>query len=103
MGYPAEEYPPRPRYPLSFTLFEDRYPEFTDEQVTEAMKVMDEGYLEQGYYARQKARIRLEKGRKETFTYGNYSWSEHIARKWGQWYKSPEDLLEQLQKRGFKV
>ena len=29
MGYPAEELPPRPRYPLAFTLFEDRYPEFT--------------------------------------------------------------------------
>src|SRR5512136_327078 len=47
MGYPAEEFPPRPRWPLSFTLFEDQYPEFTDEQVAEAMKVMDEGYLSQ--------------------------------------------------------
>jgi hypothetical protein len=103
MGYPAEEFPPRPRYPLSFTLFEDQYPEFTDEQVAEAMKVMDEGYLAQGYYARQKTRIRLEKGRKETFTYEDYSWTEHISRKWGQWYESPKELLEQLKKRGFMV
>lgn len=103
MGYPAEEFPPRPRYPLSFTLFEDQYPEFSDEQVAEAMGVMDEGYLAQGYYLKQKAKIRLENGRKETFTYEDYSWTEHISRKWGQWYESPEELLEQLEKRGFKV
>jgi FMN reductase (NADPH) len=103
MGYPAEEFQPRPRWPLSFTLFEDRYPELSDEQVSEAMKVMDEGYLAQGYYAKQKAKIRLENGRKETFSYEDYSWTEHISRKWGQWYKSPEELLEQLEKRGFKV
>jgi FMN reductase (NADPH) len=103
MGYPAEEFPTRPRWPLWFTLFEDKYPEFTDEQVTEAMKVMDDGYLAQGYYVKQKAKIRLEKGREETYTYDNYSWTEHISRKWGQWYESPEELLEQLEKRGFKV
>jgi nitroreductase len=103
MGYPAEKFPPRPRYPLSFTLFEDQYPEFTDEQVKEAMQVMDEGYLAQGYYVRQKAKIRLEKGREETFTYKDYSWTEHISRKWGQWYESPSELLEQLRKRGFTL
>ena len=103
MGYPAEECPPRPRYPLSFTLFEDKYPDFTDEQVTEAMKVMDDGYLAQNYYSKQKIKIRLEKGRKETFTFKDYSWTEHISRKWGQWYDTPEELLEQLAKRGFKV
>jgi FMN reductase (NADPH) len=103
MGYPAEEFPPRPRFPLSFTLFEDRYPEFTEEEVADAMKVMDEGYLAQGYYARQKAKIRLEEVRKETFTYEDYSWTEHISRKWGQWYESPKELLEQLEKRGFTL
>lgn len=103
MGYPAEEFPPRPRYPLWFTLFEDRYPEFSNEQVAEAMKTMDDGYLEQGYYVKQKAKIRLEGGRPETFTYDNYSWTEHISRKWGQWYESPAELVEQLRQRGFDV
>jgi nitroreductase len=103
MGYPAEDYPPRPRYPLEFTLFEDCYPELTDAQVKEAMQVMDEGYLAQGYYARQKAKIRLEQGRMETFTYDDYSWTEHISRKWGQWYANPQDLLDQLEKCGFKI
>jgi len=103
MGYPAENFPPRPRYPLWFTLFEDKYPEFSDEQVAEAMQVMDDGYLEQGYYRKQKAKIRLETERPETFTYDNYSWTEHISRKWGQWYHSPKELLEQLHKRGFLI
>jgi len=101
MGYPAENFPPRPRYPLWFTLFEDEYPDFSDEQVAEAMKVMDDGYLAQGYYRKQKVKIKLETERPEMFTYDTYSWTEHISRKWGQWYHSPKELLDQLQKRGF--
>jgi len=103
MGYPDEEYPPRPRYPLEFSLFEEEYPELTDEMITEAIKVMDEGYLSQGYYVKQKAMIRLEKGRKETFTYEDYSWTEHISRKWGQWMEDPEDILEPLRICGFPI
>jgi len=103
MGYPAEEYPPRPRFPLEFTLFEDRYPEMSDEMVERAMQVMDEGYLAQGYYVKQKAKIRLEHGKKETYTYDNYSWTEHISRKWGQWLTDPQMLLDQLETCGFKI
>lgn len=103
MDYPDEEVPPRPRYPLSFTLFEDEYPELTDEQVAEAMKVMDDGYLAQDYYRRQKAKIRLDGEREETFSYDNYSWTEHISRKWGQWYSSPDELLKQLRACRFNL
>jgi len=103
MGYPAENPPPRPRYPMSFTLFEDTYPEFNEEEIRQAMQQMDEGYLAQGYYRKGKIKIRLEAGREETFTYDNYSWTEHISRKWGQWYASPAELLNQLAKRGFEV
>jgi len=103
MGYPAESYPPRPRYPLSFAFFEDQYPAFTDEEVRDAMKVMDDGYLAQGYYANQKAKIRIMGKRKETFTYDDYSWTEHISRKWGQWFASPNKMLEALQKQGFDL
>jgi nitroreductase len=101
MGYPAEEFPTRPRYPLEFTLFEDKYPEMTEEMVDRAMKVMDEGYLGQDYYRKQKAKIKLEVDKRETFTYDNYSWTEHISRKWGQWLAEPKELLEQLEKCGF--
>jgi FMN reductase (NADPH) len=103
MGYPAEDPPPRPRYPLEFTLFEDKYPEMDDEKILDAMRVMDEGYLAQDYYKKLKAKIKLEGDRKETYNYDNYSWTEHICRKWGQWYSDPNVLIEQLEKRGFHI
>ncbi len=103
MGYPAKEFPPRPRYPLQFTLFEDRYPDITDEMLEQAMQVMDDGYLAQGYYRKQRAKIKLEVDRPETFTYDNYSWTEHISRKWGQWMGDPGEPLEQLEACGFGI
>jgi len=103
MGYPAEDPPPRPRYPLEFTLFEDEYPRFTQEQVVEAMKVMDEGYLAQDYYLKARTMISLTVDREETFTFDNYSWTEHICRKAGQWNPDPAPLLEQLKKRGYDI
>ena len=104
MGYPAEEFPPRPRYPLEYTLFEDRYPEMTDEMVTRAMQSMDEGYLSQGYYIKQKAKIDIEvEGKEDAFTYQDYSWTEHISRKWGQWLADPTELLQQLAACGFAI
>jgi nitroreductase len=103
MGFPAEDPPPRPRYPLEFTLFEDKYPKLNAEAVKKAMKQMDDGYLAQGYYRRQNAKIQLEGKRKETQTYDTYSWTEHISRKLGQWISDPKETLEQLEKRGFYV
>jgi len=103
MGYPAEDPPTRPRYPIEFTLFEDKYPKLGQKTVARAMKQMDEGYLAQDYYRKAKAKIRLEGDREETFTYDNYSWTEHICRKWGQWYPDSKELLGQLKRRGFHV
>ncbi|NLI79468.1 MAG: hypothetical protein GX442_23860 [Candidatus Riflebacteria bacterium] len=104
MGYPAEEFPPRPRFPLKFTLFAGEYPALGEEEVQEAMAAMDEGYLEQGYYAKQQVKIPIEGGKKEDrFTFADYSWTEHISRKWGQWGKSGKDLLEVLRERGFDL
>lgn len=103
MGYPAEDPPPRPRYPLGYTLFEDEYPELDEDAVREAMRVMDEGYLAQDYYMSRNAKIPLTGGREETFTYEDYSWTEHICRKLGQWDPDPRNLMEQLEKRGFHI
>ncbi len=64
---------------------------------------MDEGYMAQNYYRKGKNMINLEGGRKETFTYDSYGWTEHISRKWGQWYPSRMGLLEQLAKCGFHI
>lgn len=103
MGYPAEDPPPRPRYPMEFTLFEDKYPALSDDMVARAMDQMDEGYLAQDYYRRNKAKINLERGRSETYDYGSYSWTEHICRKWGQWHPRSTELVKQLELRGFKI
>ncbi|MGC9333653.1 MAG: nitroreductase family protein [Anaerolineae bacterium] len=103
MGYPAEDPPVRPRYPLEFTLFEDVYPELTDGMVDRAMRVMDEGYLAQDYYRRAGYQIPLEGDRAETFTFDNYGWTEHISRKAGQWLPSLKDLIEPLTRCGFRV
>jgi FMN reductase (NADPH) len=103
MGYPAEDPQPRPRYPLEFTLFENRYPRLNEKTVKKAMAQMDEGYLKQEYYRRAKAKIPLEGSRTEAFTYSNYSWTEHICRKWGQWYPDKHELINLLSKRGFLI
>jgi FMN reductase (NADPH) len=103
MGYPAESPPPRPRYPLDFALFENRYPELSEELVARAMKAMDDAYLAEGYYRRAGYMVPLEDGRPESQTYETYGWTEHMGRKWGQWYPSAAGLLEQLAACGFLV
>jgi nitroreductase len=100
MGYPAEDPPPRPRYPLDFVLFEGEYPQFSQQQIREAMQVMDQGYLAQDYYSKLNAMIPLQGERQETYDYESYSWTEHIARKWGQ-RLFPSTLLKHLRRYGF--
>lgn len=102
MGYPAEDPPCRPRYPLEFTLFEDEYPTLDDETVVKAMKQMDEGYLAQDYYLDAKALISLV-NREETFSYDDYSWTEHISRKLGQWHDSTKKQLKAIEECGFNI
>jgi nitroreductase len=103
MGYPAENPPPRPRYPLDFALFEDEYPELGEEMVQEAMAVMDEGYLAQDYYRRANYQIPLPADCQETFTFDDYGWTEHISRKVGLWLTSLDELLGPLADCGFQV
>lgn len=103
MGYPAEDPPVRPRYPIGFALFEDRYPELDRGTIDRAMEAMDDGYLSQGYYRSLGAMIPLDEGREEAFTYEDYSWTEHISRKLGQWSKRPDELLRALEACGFDV
>lgn len=100
MGYPAENPPPRPRYPIEFVLFEDEYPSFSKELIQESMDVMDKGYLAQDYYKKLKAMIHLRGDREETYNYETYSWTEHISRKWGQ-RLFPGTLEKHLKRCGF--
>ncbi len=102
IGYPAEDPPTRPRYPLEFVLFEEQYPEFSENSIQRAMDQMDQGYLDQEYYLNRKAMIGLTDGRKENYTYDDYSWTEHICRKWGQQF-FPNTLIDQLEICGFYI
>lgn len=101
MGYPVDDPPVRPRYPLEFTLFEGEYTDMDKSMIHRAMKQMDEGYLAQDYYRKSNAMIPLSVEREEKFTFDNYSWTEHICRKLGQWRSDPEKLLETIKRRGF--
>ncbi|MCK5050156.1 MAG: nitroreductase family protein, partial [Candidatus Cloacimonetes bacterium] len=102
VGYPAEDPPVRPRYPLDFSCFDGKYPDFADVQIEKAMKQMDEGYLAQDYYQDGKLMIKLENEREETFDGKTYSWTEHISRKWGQWLEDTEEIENVLNKYGFE-
>ncbi|MFW5946136.1 MAG: nitroreductase family protein [Candidatus Natronoplasma sp.] len=103
VGYPAEDPPTRPRYPLNFVLFQDGYQELSDEMIKEAMEEMDEGYLEEDYYRKLDAKISLKGEQSDDFTYQDYSWTEHISRKWGQWYEDLEKQNEILEACGFDI
>jgi len=103
MGYPAENPPVRPRYPQEFTLFEDRYPHFDQSTLHNAMKAMDDGYLAQDYYIRANYMIPLDGECQESYTFENYSWTEHISRKIGQWQKSSKGILAAFRKCGFTI
>lgn len=104
MGFPAEDPPVRPRYPMEFHLFQEKYPDFPEDSVKRAMDQMDRGYLEQNYYKKAGFMIPLsDKAREEKFTFDNYSWTEHISRKMAQWSTDPEDLLEPLRICGLSL
>lgn len=104
MGFPAEDPPVRPRYPVEFHLYEEKYPEITDVMVERATEVMDRGYLEQEYYRKAGFMIPLADGsRPEEYDFSSYSWTEHISRKMGQWSTDPEELLKQFRICGLDV
>lgn len=101
MGYPDEDPPPRPRYPLGFHLVEGTYPTWTDQEVDAAMEAMDQGFLEQGYYRKANYRVALPDGMEERYSFDDYGWTEHISRKLGLWGTDAKDLLDALRACGF--
>ena len=103
VGYPAEAPPARPRYPLEFVLFKNRYPKISRADTAKAMRTMDRGFLAQGYYKNAGLMLPLAKGRKETYTFDDYSWTEHQSRKWGQWNPDVKPLLALFRERGFRL
>ncbi len=64
---------------------------------------MDQGYLAQDYYRKAGVMVELEGKSEETHHFGNYSWTEHMGRKWGQWLTDPQAVLDQLRACGFDL
>ncbi len=105
LGYPDpnEETEIRPRYPLKHSAFEDSYRELDEAELKECMKEMDEGYITQGYYIKNKAKIPLPEGQKDDIDYDKYSWSEHISRKMIKWPGKREPLIDIIRRHGFRI
>jgi len=103
MGYPAENPPTRPRYPLNVHMFEEEYPQLDDSTIQQAMQAMDDGYLAQDYYRNANYMIPLSGDHQETFTFDNYSWTEHISRKLGLWQRDSRSILAAFKACGFKL
>lgn len=103
MGYPAEDPPVKPRYPMGFHMFEGEYPRFCDDVISEAMEKMDSGYLSRDYYRKANLMIQLREGMEETFDFNSYSWTEHISRKLGLWGEEPEEILKNMKLCGFSI
>jgi nitroreductase len=104
VGYPdpAEDTEIRPRFPLEMTAFEDEYRHHTDEDIKICMKVMDEGYISQGYYIKNKTKVDLV-DKEDTIGFDKYSWSEHISRKFRSAFRRGDPLLDVLRSRGFDL
>ncbi|MHA1212000.1 MAG: nitroreductase family protein [Candidatus Heimdallarchaeota archaeon] len=104
LGYPDPEHTMnvRPRFPLKQCTFEDEYTDYSESDIKECTKAMDEGYITQGYYIKQNAKIPLVKG-EDNISMDKYSWSEHISRKITQGQRYEKSLLEILRESGFDL
>lgn len=105
LGYPDPEalFEIRPRYPLKSIVFEDSYKEPTDSELKEMMRAMDEGYITQGYYIKQKAKIPFKDNREDPYDYDKYSWTEHISRKVIQGIWGDKTVLKILKDHGINL
>ncbi|MFW9850810.1 MAG: nitroreductase family protein [Candidatus Thorarchaeota archaeon] len=103
IGYPDMEDNTeiRPRFPLHQSAFEDEYKDYTEDDIQECMREMDEGYLAQGYYIKKKIKVPLDDN-EDTIGFDKYSWSEHISRKFRhkRWIENP--LFSILKEQGFQ-
>jgi len=104
LGYPdpAEDTEIRPRFPLEMAAFEDKYRDHTDEDIKICMKGMDEGFIAQGYYIKERTKVELV-DKEDTIGFDGYSWSEHISRKFRSAFRSGDPLLDILRRHGFDL
>lgn len=104
VGYPnpAENTEIRPRFPLEMSAFEDEYRDHTDEDIKICMKGMDEGFIAQGYYIKDRTKVELV-DKEDTIGFDKYCWSEHISRKFRSAYRHGDPLINILRRHGFDL
>ena len=105
LGYPDPKalFEIRPRYPLNSIAFEDVYKKPSNSELKEMMRAMDEGYITQGYYIKQNAKIPFSDNRKDPYDYDRYSWTEHISRKVIQGIWGDKTVLTILKDHGINL
>ncbi|MHA2264800.1 MAG: nitroreductase family protein, partial [Candidatus Thorarchaeota archaeon] len=103
LGYPdpVEDTEIRPRFPIEFTTFEDEYVRITESGLKECMNGMDEGFLAQRYYIKERTKVPLE-DTEDTIDFDRYSWSEHLSRKFRSVRWKGEPFLSILERHGFR-
>jgi nitroreductase len=100
MGYPAEQPAPRARIPLKYVVHRDRYHDLTEQQLTEAIQVMDLDVLKEGYYRKYTTGFRHMEGEPE-LSDEEYTYGEHTSRKFGTGFG--EDLRNRLARQGIAL
>ncbi|MGC1122593.1 MAG: nitroreductase family protein [Candidatus Methanofastidiosia archaeon] len=101
LGYPDQDPPVRPRIPLKCVLNYNVYHDLTDEEVDEALQVMDAGLIQEGYYRKLQAKIPVEL---DGETYDTYGWGEHVSRKYGSAFKHMQGVVGKiLKERGMDL
>ena len=97
LGWPDQDPPVRPRIPVQCVLHYESYHDMTDNEVDEALQVMDAGLIREGYYKTLNAKIPVEG--EDTETYDTYGWGEHVSRKYGFALEDPEGTVAAILKR----
>lgn len=101
LGYPDQDPPVRPRIPLKCVLNHTVYHDLTDEEVDEALQVMDAGLIREGYYMKLQAKIPIDHDEE---TYDTYGWGEHVSRKYGSAFKDLQGTVGKiLKERGMNL
>lgn len=99
-GYPDESPTPRARIPLQYVVHRDRYRDLSPEELAEAIHIMDDDVLREGYYQKYTTGFRHLEGEPQ-LSDEEYTYGEHTSRKFGTGFG--EDLRGRLSRQGINL